>query len=91
MPVLQMIAPEFGYGFRWEPESRRLYIVHTDGQTHEQIAADVMSPELAQQLAQMWIRGYRSRVREAKREPGKKYYHMLAESGAIGVEGNKLR
>lgn len=89
MSVLNMVAPDLGFGFGWDTETKRLYIVHANGQAHEQIAANVMSPETAQQLAEMWIRGYRSRTREDKREVGKRYFHMLAEGGATGIKMKK--
>lgn len=86
MPALNMNAPDLNFGFAWDTESKRLYIVHGNGQAHEQIAADIMSPELAQRLAETWLMGYRSRAREDKREIGKKYHHMLAEAGATGIK-----
>lgn len=85
MPVLKMEAPDLGFGFRWEPESRKLFIIHADGASHEQIATDVLTPEHAQALTGMWCRGYRSRAREITRKPGAKHYHMLAETGQLGV------
>jgi hypothetical protein len=90
MPVLKMEAPDLGFGFRWEPESRRLYIIHQNGAAHEQIAADIPSPELAQLLTEMWCRGYRSRAREITRKPGSKHYHILAETGEVGAKGAGL-
>jgi len=85
MAVLRMIAPDLNFGFAWEPESRNLYIVHGNGAAHEQIAANVMTPEVAEAFVQMWCRGYRSRAREVTRQPGGKHFHMLAEQGAVGA------
>jgi hypothetical protein len=85
MSVLKMEAPDLGFGFRWDPESLKLYIIHADGTTHEQIGFDIPTPEAAQILAAMWCRGYRSRAREVTRKPGAKHYHMLAETGQLGV------
>jgi len=90
MAVLRLEAPDLGFGFRWEPESRNLYIIHASGAAHEQIAAGIETPEAAQRLTEMWCRGYRSRAREITRKPGSKHYHMLAESGKIGSKGAGL-
>lgn len=86
MPVMKMELPEIGFGFRWEPESRRLFVIHQNGASHEQIAADIHTPEAAQALVAMWGRGYRSRMREITRAPGAPHRHMFAESGKIGVK-----
>lgn len=85
MPVMKFVAPDLGFGFAWEPESRNLYIVHENGAPHEQIAASVMTPEVAEAFVGMWCKGYRSRAREIARKPGAKHYHMLAEAGQLGV------
>lgn len=82
--ILKMQAPDLGFGFAWDPESRSLYIIHANGAAHEQIAAGITSPEAAQKLTEMWCRGYRSRAREITRQPGKKHYHMFAETGTVG-------
>lgn len=87
MAVMKMEAPDLGFGFRWEPESRKLYIIHASGASHEQIAAEVPSPEAAQALVSMWCRGYRSRAREITRQPGAKHHHMFAETGHVGLAG----
>ncbi len=84
MPVLKMEAPDLGFGFRWDPEGRSLYIIHANGASHEQIAADITSPEDAKRLTGMWCMGYRSRAREITRKPGAKHYHILAETGNLG-------
>ncbi len=86
MPVMKMEAPDLGFGFAWEPESRKLYIIHASGKSHEQIAADITTPEAAQTLAGMWAKGYRSRAREITRAPGAPHRHMLLETGHLGVE-----
>lgn len=86
MPVMKMVAPDLGFGFAWEPESRNLYIIFSDGVPHEQIAAGVMNPIEAEALVGMWCKGYRSRAREAARMPGRKHYHVLAEGGTTGVK-----
>lgn len=84
--IRKFSAPDLGFGFAWEPESRKLYIISAaNGAPHEQIAADVASPDLAELLVGMWCRGYRSRAREITRKPGSKHYHMLAEVGQIGA------
>jgi hypothetical protein len=89
MPVYQMSAPDIGFGFAWEPESQRLYIVHAaDGAPHEQIAAGVATPQIAQLLVNMWCRGYRSRAREITRKPGAPHHHMFAETGSVGMALN---
>ncbi len=86
MPVMKMLAPDLGFGFVWEPDSKALYIIRANGKMHEQIAANVQHPDHAEVLVNMWCRGYRSRVREEGRVLGKKHYHVLAESGAVGFK-----
>ncbi len=89
MPVLRLSAPDIGFGFAWEPESRRLYIIQADnGAPHEQVAAGVATPQIAHILVDMWCRGYRSRAREIARKPGSKHYHMFAEGMGVGVALN---
>lgn len=82
--IKKFVAPDLGFGFAWSPENRSVYIIHGDSVTHEQIAADVMSPELAEMLVNVWCRGYRSRKREEERKG--KHYHMFAESGKVGAK-----
>lgn len=86
MAVMRMVAPDLNFGFAWEPESKRVWIIHGNGKPHEQIAYGVMSPELAQQLVNAWCAGYRSRKQEEDRTPGSRHYHMLAEHGAVGLK-----
>ena len=88
MPTYHMkfLAPDLNFGFAWEPDTRELYIVHGNGQPHEQIAYNVGAPEHAEMLATMWLKGYRSKARELGREPGSRHFHMLAEAGAVGTK-----
>lgn len=83
--IKKFVAPDLGFGFAWEPESRNLHIIHGSGAPHEQIASGVPSPEIAELFVGMWCKGYRSRAREITRKPGSKHYHMLAEPGQLGV------
>lgn len=87
MPVLHLEAPDLGFGFRWEPESKRLYIIHANGVTHEQVAAEVPTPEFAQLCAGLWSAGYRSCMRTGLRNPKVKHYQMLAERAKYNVKG----
>jgi hypothetical protein len=83
---MQLLDPELNFGFAWDPDSASLYIVHGNGQPHEQIAGNIHAPEHAEILANMWLKGYRSRAREDGRKLGSKYYHLLAETGAVGAK-----
>ena len=83
MPVMKMLAPDLGFGFAWEPESRNLWIIHANGQPHEQLANGVMTPKEAEVMVEMWCRGYRSRAREDGRVLGNPHHHLLAEKGAV--------
>jgi hypothetical protein len=84
--ILMMQSADLGYKFAWDPEKRALYSLtpYDDGK-HEQIAANVTSPEQAKAYADMWCRGYRSRAREILKKPGVKHYQILAEGGAVGA------
>ena len=84
--IMKMSAPDIGFGFGWEPDSKALFIIHTNGAPHEQIASNIETPEIAHLMAAMWCRGYRSRVREMERVPGNKHYHMLAETGKVEMK-----
>jgi len=86
MTIRKFVAPDINFGFAWESESLRLFIIHADGAPHEQIAAGVQTPEVAELLVNMWCRGYRSRAREITRKPGAKHYHLFAETGTIAAE-----
>jgi hypothetical protein len=57
MPVMKFSAPDLGFGFSWEPESRNLFIIHANGAPHEQIAANVMTPEVAEMLRRHVVQG----------------------------------
>jgi hypothetical protein len=86
MSVFNMVAPGLGFAFKWEPESRRLYVIHNDEPM--QVASNIMSPEAAQSLAMMWCKGYRHAQLEAARKPGVRHYRMFAERGIIGADVN---
>ncbi len=86
MPVMKMVAPDLGFGFAWEPDDFKLWIIHGNGKPHEQIAGGVQSPQEAEALVGMWCKGYRSRAREDGRTLGSKHYHVLAEQGAVGAK-----
>lgn len=84
--ILKMQSPEYGFAFEWHPEARAVYCLNfNNGNKHEQIAANIITPEAAQLAALMWCRGYQSRAREITRRPGVKHYQMLAEGGAVGA------
>lgn len=85
--ILMMQSPDLGFKFAWDPERRGLFCLTPSGGPHEQIAANVTSPEMAKFAADMWQKGYRSRAREITRKPGVKHYQMLAETGNLGVKG----
>jgi hypothetical protein len=84
--ILKMESPELGFRFEWHPEARAVYCLVYNGGKHEQIAANIETPEAAQLAAMMWCRGYQSRAREITRKPGGKHYHMLAETGRVGAK-----
>lgn len=85
--IRKMVAPDLGFGFGYDPEARSLYVIHGNGASHEQIAANVMNGEVAEAFVAMWCKGYRSRAREITRKPGAPHYHMLAETGHVGLTG----
>lgn len=85
MPVMKMTAPDLGFGFAWDPDTKGLWIIHGNGVPHEQIATGVMAAHEAEVMVGMWCKGYRSRAREDNRTLGSKHYHVLAEQGAVGA------
>jgi hypothetical protein len=89
--MLMMQSGDLGFKFAWDPGSQGLYCLNPDGGKHEQIAGSVTSPEMAKYACDMWCKGYRSRAREITRRPGAKHYHMLAETGHIGVDAASVR
>lgn len=82
--ILKMEMTDLGFRFEWHPEAQAVYAMFiSTGLKHEQIASGVTSPEQAQFSVTMWCRGYRSRMREAMRDPTKRHFHLLAETGKL--------
>jgi hypothetical protein len=89
--MMVMVSSRTPFRFGWDPEKRAVYSLWADGNiAHEQIAANVETPEIARFAVEMWTRGYRSRDREDHKQKGRKHFHILAETGSLGVRGKSF-
>jgi hypothetical protein len=88
--IMIMVSPLTPFRFGWDPEKRGVYSLWADNIAHEQIAANIETPETARFAVEMWARGYRSRDREDHKKKGRKHFHILAETGNMGVKGKSF-